>query len=54
MADNILELKEKFHQLQSEVVEMGMRRSVSKERLNALHNEIDAESHCKDLMVTTN
>src|SRR5215207_3565480 len=41
MADNIHRLKEKFQHLQSEVVDIGMRKSVGKERLNALHDEIE-------------
>src|SRR5215207_1439416 len=41
MADNIHRLKEKFEQLQIEVIDIGMRKSVSKERLNTLHNEIE-------------
>ena len=41
MADNIHRLKEKFQHLQSEVVDIGMRKSVGKERLNALYDEIE-------------
>jgi uncharacterized protein YfkK (UPF0435 family) len=41
MADNIFELKEKFQHLQSGVLDIEMRKSVGKEELNALHNEIE-------------
>ena len=42
MADNIHRLKEKFEQLQIEVLDIAMRKSVGKERLKDLHNEIEA------------
>ena len=42
MADKIHDLKEKFQQLQSEVVDMEMRKSVGKEELEDLLNEKEA------------
>jgi hypothetical protein len=42
MADDIHNLEEKFHQLQSEVIDMGMRKSIGKDQLKDLHNEIEA------------
>jgi hypothetical protein len=50
MADNIHTLKEKFQQLQSEVVDIAMRKSVGKERLNALHNEIESAQEKRNLV----
>ena len=41
MADKIHDLKEKFQQLQSEVVDMEMRKSVGKEELKDLQSEIE-------------
>src|SRR5215217_2973642 len=41
MADNIHNLEEKFQHLQSEVVDIGMKKSKSKEKLKNLHNEIE-------------
>jgi chromosome segregation ATPase len=41
MADSIHKLQEKLQHLQSEVVEMGMRKSVGKEQLKTLQNEIE-------------
>jgi hypothetical protein len=40
IADNIHNLEEKFHQLQSEVEDIEMEKSKSKEKLKNLHNEI--------------
>ena len=40
MADKIQDLKEKFQQLQSEVLDISIRKSVGKEELKDLHNEI--------------
>ena len=40
MADSIHKLTEKLQQLQSEVVDIGIRKSVGKEELKDLHNEI--------------
>src|SRR5918995_628571 len=42
MADSIHKLQEKFQQLQSDVIELGMKKSVGKERLETLQNEIEA------------
>jgi transposase-like protein len=42
MADKIDDLKEKLQHLQSEVVDIGIKKSVSKEDLKDLHNEIEA------------
>jgi seryl-tRNA synthetase len=42
MADNIHKLQGKFQQLQSHVIEIGMKKSGDIERLEKLQNEIDA------------
>jgi FtsZ-binding cell division protein ZapB len=42
MADKIHDLKEKLQQLQSEVVDIATKKSVAKEELKDLHNEIEA------------
>jgi predicted nuclease with TOPRIM domain len=42
MADKIHDLKEKFQHLQSEVVDIGIRKSVGKEQLKDLHKGIEA------------
>ena len=42
MADDIHRLKEKFEQLQIEVLDIAMRKSVGKEELKDLHKEIEA------------
>jgi hypothetical protein len=41
-ADSIHKLQEKLQQLQSEVVDIGIRKNVAKEELEDLHNEIEA------------
>src|SRR5215207_6211454 len=41
MADSIYKLKERLQHLQSEVIDIGMRKSVGKKHLNDLHNEIE-------------
>jgi hypothetical protein len=41
MADNIHTLKEKLQQLQSEVLDIAMRKSVGKDQLKTLQNEIE-------------
>ena len=41
MADNIHKLKEKFQHLQSEVVDIAMRKSIGKEELKDLCNEVE-------------
>jgi hypothetical protein len=42
MADNIHKLQEKFQHLQSEVVDISMRKTAAKEELNDLLNKIEA------------
>src|SRR5919106_967349 len=41
MADNIHKLKEKFQHLQSEVIDIAMRKSIGKEELKDLCNEVE-------------
>jgi chromosome segregation ATPase len=43
-------LQEKLRHLQSEVVEMGMRKSVGKEELKDLYNEIETAQEKLDLV----
>jgi hypothetical protein len=53
MADKIHRLKEKFQQLQSDVIEIGMMKSVDKERLETLQNEIEAAQEKLNLVNKT-
>jgi uncharacterized protein YfkK (UPF0435 family) len=50
MADSIHKLTEKLQQLQSEVVDIGIRKSVGKEELKDLHYEIEAAQEKLDLL----
>jgi hypothetical protein len=53
MADNIHNLEEKFHQLQSEVEDIEMEKSKSKEKLKNLHNEIQTTQEKLNLVNET-
>jgi hypothetical protein len=50
MADEIHRFKEKFQQLQSDVIEIGTKKSVGKEQLETLQNEIEAAQERLDLV----
>src|SRR5919106_6671412 len=53
IADNIHNLEEKFHQLQSEVEDIEMEKSKSKEKLKNLHNEIQTTQEKLNLVNET-
>ena len=50
MADSIHKLQEKLQQLQSEVLDIVMRKSVGKEELKDLHNETEAAQEKLDFV----
>ena len=53
MADSIHKLQDKLQQLQSEVVDIEMKKSKGKEQLKALQNEIEATREKRNLVKTT-